>query len=245
MHAARRGRLPGLTGLLGNTPHCLHAAPLHPPLPPGRPPQVDYPEHVGMLHRLLCPLSPRWDITLLHFRKTGNRSATALLGLRLPEAEVADFWRAIGELSAEVRGRVGGCKTIRTPPPPPPPPHPKATSSRGCRLCSGLPPSPSLAVLLHGAERPRAQRLPHVHLVRHLVATPGCLGSSGRAGSSAACSLWHARLMPREHRQADCAIVTSQGGPIAPCTVAGPPLSLPPFPEQPPYPTLRAAPFRT
>ncbi|KAL4440476.1 hypothetical protein ABPG75_003477 [Micractinium tetrahymenae] len=63
--------------------------------------KVDYPEHVGMLHRLLSPLSPRWDITLLHFRKTGNRSATALLGLRLPEAEVGDFWRAIGDLSAE------------------------------------------------------------------------------------------------------------------------------------------------
>lgn len=75
------------------------------PTPPTRAsacPQVDYPEHVGMLHRLLSPLSPRWDITLLHFRKTGNRSATALLGLRLPEEEVADFWRAIGELSAEV-----------------------------------------------------------------------------------------------------------------------------------------------
>lgn len=103
---------------------------------------MDYPEHVGMLHRLLCPLSPRWDITLLHFRKTGNRSATALLGLRLPEAEVADFWRAIGELSAEVRGRVGGCKTIRTPPPhrPHPTPRPHLHEAADCALASPLPP---------------------------------------------------------------------------------------------------------
>lgn len=28
------------------------------------------------------------DVTLLHFRKTGNRFATALLGLRIPDAEV-------------------------------------------------------------------------------------------------------------------------------------------------------------
>ena len=68
--------------------------------------QVDYPERVGMLHRLLTPLSPRWDITLLHFRKTGNRSATALLGLRLPEGEVAEFRAAVGHLDEEVR-RVG------------------------------------------------------------------------------------------------------------------------------------------
>lgn len=30
-----------------------------------------YPERVGQLHRLLQQLSPRWNITLLHFRKTG------------------------------------------------------------------------------------------------------------------------------------------------------------------------------
>ncbi|PSC71990.1 threonine deaminase [Micractinium conductrix] len=63
--------------------------------------KVDYPELPGMLARLLEPISPRFDITLLHFRKTGNRSATALLGLRLPPGEVADFWQAVGALNAE------------------------------------------------------------------------------------------------------------------------------------------------
>ncbi len=35
---------------------------------------------------ILFPLPQ--DVTLLHFRKTGNRFATALLGLRIPDAEV-------------------------------------------------------------------------------------------------------------------------------------------------------------
>ncbi|KAI7838609.1 hypothetical protein COHA_007616 [Chlorella ohadii] len=51
--------------------------------------KVDYREQVGMLRKLLTPLSPRWDVTLLHFRKTGNRFATALLGLRIPDNEVS------------------------------------------------------------------------------------------------------------------------------------------------------------
>jgi threonine dehydratase len=51
--------------------------------------KVDYREQVGMLRKLLTPLSPRWDVTLLHFRKTGNRFATALLGLRIPDDEAS------------------------------------------------------------------------------------------------------------------------------------------------------------
>jgi len=61
-----------------------------------------------MLHKLLSPLSPRWDITLLHFRKTGQRSATALMGLRVKEEEVPDFWRAVNDLGGEVGGWVDG-----------------------------------------------------------------------------------------------------------------------------------------
>lgn len=53
--------------------------------------KVDYREQVGMLRKLLTPLSPRWDVTLLHFRKTGNRFATALLGLRIPDDEMEEF----------------------------------------------------------------------------------------------------------------------------------------------------------
>lgn len=67
--------------------------------------KVEYPELRGMLHRLLSPISPKYDITLLHFRKTGQRAATALLGLRLPEAEKAAFWEAVKGLNAEFEFR--------------------------------------------------------------------------------------------------------------------------------------------
>ena len=71
------------------------------PPPPPYPRQVDYPELRGMLHKLLTPISPRWDITLLHFRKTGQRAATALLGLRLPPADKPAFEAAVAELAMD------------------------------------------------------------------------------------------------------------------------------------------------
>ena len=44
---------------------------------------------------LLSALSPRWNITALHFRKSGGEiSASALLGLQLQEGEEGDFWAA-------------------------------------------------------------------------------------------------------------------------------------------------------
>lgn len=39
--------------------------------------QVDYPELPGMLARLLEPISPRFDITLLHFRWAPTRRVAA------------------------------------------------------------------------------------------------------------------------------------------------------------------------
>lgn len=71
--------------------------------------QVDYPELTGMLQKLLTPISPRWDITLLHFRKTGQRSATALLGVRVPPGEMPEFQAATAELNSEFQFReLGG-----------------------------------------------------------------------------------------------------------------------------------------
>jgi threonine dehydratase len=66
---------------------------------------VDYPELCGMLHKLLTPISPRWDITLLHFRKTGQRSATALLGLRVPQGEMGALQEAVAALNDEFQFR--------------------------------------------------------------------------------------------------------------------------------------------
>ncbi|KFM26466.1 Threonine dehydratase biosynthetic, chloroplastic [Auxenochlorella protothecoides] len=62
---------------------------------------VTYPERVGMLRKLLTPLSPRWTISLVHFRKTGNRSSTLMLGVQLKPEEMAEFLEATESLSGE------------------------------------------------------------------------------------------------------------------------------------------------
>lgn len=59
------------------------AAPLQPP--PAGPAQVEYPERVGMLRRLIEPLSPRW-VSRAAALGTGSRLGTPVAGLggRLP-----------------------------------------------------------------------------------------------------------------------------------------------------------------
>lgn len=37
--------------------------------------QVEFPERVGALRRFLRAISPRWNVTLFHYRNTGNRSS--------------------------------------------------------------------------------------------------------------------------------------------------------------------------
>lgn len=54
-------------------PHCLHP----PSSPPPRclhptPSQVDFPERPGALRKFLGPISPRWNVTLFHYRRTGG-----------------------------------------------------------------------------------------------------------------------------------------------------------------------------
>lgn len=63
--------------------------------------QVTYPERPGMMRRLLTPLSPRWAITLVHFRKTGNRSSTLMLGIQLADDELDEFQEATAVLAGE------------------------------------------------------------------------------------------------------------------------------------------------
>lgn len=38
---------------------------------PSTPAQVDFPERPGALSKFLGPLSPRWNVTLFHYRRTG------------------------------------------------------------------------------------------------------------------------------------------------------------------------------
>ncbi|GAB4821594.1 hypothetical protein N2152v2_008640 [Parachlorella kessleri] len=63
--------------------------------------QVDFPERPGALRKFLAVLCPRWNITLFHYRKTGNQASGVLLGMQVPDADRDDFWRAVSTLDPE------------------------------------------------------------------------------------------------------------------------------------------------
>ncbi|KDD74365.1 hypothetical protein H632_c1369p1, partial [Helicosporidium sp. ATCC 50920] len=63
--------------------------------------QVTYPERPGMLLRLLRPFSPRWEVTMINFRKSGNRSATLMLGLQIPDEDIDVFEALAAEMHPE------------------------------------------------------------------------------------------------------------------------------------------------
>jgi threonine dehydratase len=62
-----------------------------------------FPERPGALALFLGALSPEWNITLFHYRDTGNRESSVLLGLQLPPEQGAPraFRRAVRSLGAE------------------------------------------------------------------------------------------------------------------------------------------------
>ena len=43
---------------------------------------MEFPEVRGALHKFLRVLSPVWNISLFHYRQSGNRSSTILLGMQ-------------------------------------------------------------------------------------------------------------------------------------------------------------------
>lgn len=63
--------------------------------------QVDFPERVGALRTFLKALSPNWNISLFHYRRTGNRSSGVLLGLQVPEEDDDKFWEMVKGLDGE------------------------------------------------------------------------------------------------------------------------------------------------
>eukprot|EP00850_Spirogloea_muscicola_P009959 SM000057S18389 [mRNA] locus=s57:323487:326608:+ [translate_table: standard] len=58
-----------------------------------------FPEKPGALAKFLHMLSPRWNITLFHYRSQGEMGANCLVGLQVPADEARDF-----ELSANALG---------------------------------------------------------------------------------------------------------------------------------------------
>ncbi|CAI5461486.1 unnamed protein product [Closterium sp. Yama58-4] len=55
-----------------------------------------FPERPGALVKFLDPISPRWNITLFHYRRTGEMIAHVLVGLQVMPHEEAEF-RAVAD----------------------------------------------------------------------------------------------------------------------------------------------------
>lgn len=53
--------------------------------------QVQFPERPGALRRFLTALSADWNVTLFHYRDTGNKRGYVMLGMQVPPAQDAAF----------------------------------------------------------------------------------------------------------------------------------------------------------
>lgn len=63
--------------------------------------QVTFPERAGALRQFLDAVSPKWNITLFHYRNTGNRESSVLLGVQVPPHDDAKFRAATDTLKAD------------------------------------------------------------------------------------------------------------------------------------------------
>ncbi|KAI8464153.1 MAG: threonine dehydratase I [Monoraphidium minutum] len=63
--------------------------------------QVQFPERTGALRHFLEVLGPAWNVTLFHYRQTGNSTSYVLLGIQVPPEAASDFRRAQRKLREE------------------------------------------------------------------------------------------------------------------------------------------------
>lgn len=63
--------------------------------------QVQFPERPGALRRFLDVLSQEWNVTLFHYRNTGNRESYVMLGLQVPPDQDKAFRKATKVLQDE------------------------------------------------------------------------------------------------------------------------------------------------
>lgn len=63
--------------------------------------QVQFPERPGALRRFLEALSPEWNVTLFHYRNTGNRESYVMLGLQVAPEQSKAFKKATKVLQDE------------------------------------------------------------------------------------------------------------------------------------------------
>jgi len=60
--------------------------------------QIIFPERAGALKRFLDAVSPAWNVTLFHYRNTGNRESSVLIGLQVPPEDEPRFSSATSSL---------------------------------------------------------------------------------------------------------------------------------------------------
>lgn len=76
--------------------HLRHLVGGSPEVPPHeRLLKVEFPEKAGALVRFLDVLSPRWNITLFHYRNAGGNVAKVLVGAQVQPHEVTEFTAAL------------------------------------------------------------------------------------------------------------------------------------------------------
>lgn len=63
--------------------------------------QITFPERQGALRRFLDAVSPAFNVTLFHYRNTGNRESQVLMGLQVPQWQEASFQEAAEKLGDE------------------------------------------------------------------------------------------------------------------------------------------------
>ena len=62
--------------------------------------QVYFPERPGALRAFLSEIVPTWNLTLFHYRKSGNTSTSILIGMQVPPETEEAFkaaQRALGD----------------------------------------------------------------------------------------------------------------------------------------------------
>ena len=60
-----------------------------------------FPERPGALRSFLSVVVPTWNLTLFHYRKSGNRSTSILVGIQVPPDTEAAFIAAQEKLGSD------------------------------------------------------------------------------------------------------------------------------------------------
>lgn len=60
--------------------------------------QVAFPERPGALKDFLSALKPDWNITLFHYRQTGNLETALLIGIQVPQGQYDIFQETMARI---------------------------------------------------------------------------------------------------------------------------------------------------